>query len=183
MADPVARLGAVLAGLYLILLVTEVVPPFVPTLFLLAAVPLALGPLGAQFALRSVLTWPADPVVALFAGAFCLGVAARRHGLDQSVAVAILRVSHGRKRALVFLVLLVTAGLSMWMSNIAAAAMMLAVVGPILGELPDLPRFRKALLLAVAFGANLGGMATPVGTGPNGVAIAALADRATITFL
>jgi sodium-dependent dicarboxylate transporter 2/3/5 len=75
-----------------------------------------------------------------------------------------------------------TAGLSMWMSNIAAAAMMLAALRPFSAAESD-EDFRRALLVALALGANLGGMATPIGTGPNAIAIAALSRESSITFI
>jgi sodium-dependent dicarboxylate transporter 2/3/5 len=70
----------------------------------------------------------------------------------------------------------------MWMSNVAAAALLLAALGPVLHAAED-PRFRKALLLAVAMGANRGGMATPLGSGPNGIAIAATRTTRNLDFL
>ena len=85
-----------------------------------------------------------------------------------------------------------TAVLSMWMSNIAAAAMMFAALRPLFpggaGDSPTLAdpaeaRFRKALLLGVAFAANFGGIGTPIGTGPNLVAIGAVSDRFRIRFI
>jgi sodium-dependent dicarboxylate transporter 2/3/5 len=76
-----------------------------------------------------------------------------------------------------------TAFLSMWMSNIAAAALMFACVRPVLKTWPsDLPA-RRTLLVGVAFGANLGGIATPVGTGPNAIAIASISASRHISFV
>jgi sodium-dependent dicarboxylate transporter 2/3/5 len=62
--------------------------------------------------------------------------------------------------------------------------MMIAALRPLLaGAKPDDP-FRRALLLGVATGANFGGIATPIGTGPNAIAIAAVTDQGTpVTFL
>jgi len=75
-----------------------------------------------------------------------------------------------------------TAVLSMWISNIAAAAMMIATLRPLLHNESDV-RFRRALLLGVAFAANFGGIATPIGTGPNMLAIGSLADSHPISFV
>jgi sodium-dependent dicarboxylate transporter 2/3/5 len=73
---------------------------------------------------------------------------------------------------------------SMWMSNTATAAMMIALAGPILAQMRAGDRFRVAVVLAVAFGANIGGIGTPIGTPPNAIAFGAL-NRAgyDITFL
>ena len=72
--------------------------------------------------------------------------------------------------------------LSMWMSNIAAAAMMIAALHPLFTEIPKGEPFRRAVLMGVAIGANFGGMATPIGTGPNAIAIAAVSSNQAITF-
>lgn len=182
-SDPLLARGAAIAATYLTLALTEVVPPFVPTLLLLAATPLALAPLAPRFALAEVLTWPADPVVALFAGGLSLGAAGHRHRIDAAIASFIVSLARGGSRRLLALVILGTAVMSMWMSNIAAAAMILSVLRPLLQHPSIRPDFRRALLLGVAMAANVGGIATPIGTGPNAIAIAAVAPRFTITFL
>src|SRR5688500_20211964 len=84
-----AILGVICVALWL----TEIVPPFVPTLLLLVATPLVLGSFGAQYELSSVITWAADPVLALFFGGFALGAAAHRHGIDAGVARLIVVLS------------------------------------------------------------------------------------------
>jgi solute carrier family 13 (sodium-dependent dicarboxylate transporter), member 2/3/5 len=181
--DPVISRATVIAGMYLVLALTEVVPPFVPTMLLLAATPLLLGPLGPHYRLSEVLSWPANPVLALFVGGLALGLAAERHRIDAAIADRIVRLSRGDRRGLLAFVLLGTATMSMWMSNVAAAVMMLAALRPLLRrEAPQDP-FRRAVLLSIAVGANLGGMATPIGTGPNALAIAAAAERRSITFI
>jgi solute carrier family 13 (sodium-dependent dicarboxylate transporter), member 2/3/5 len=181
--DPLLARATVVASVYLLLALTEVVPPFVPTLVLFVLAPALLGPLDARFVLPATLGWAADPILALFAGGLVLGVAARRHGVDARVASTVVRLARSQQRRLLALVLLGTAVLSMWISNIAAAAMMLTALRGTLGKLEEHAPFRRPILLAVAIGANLGGMATPIGTGPNGIAIAAAASRTPITFL
>lgn len=167
----------------LVLWLGELVPPFVPTLALIAAVPIAFAPFGPSFNLPAVLGWAADPVLALFFGGFALGAAASRHRLDELFAERTLAWSGHRRRRLVALVMASTALLSMWMSNIAAAAMMLAALRPHLHQGERTESFRGALLLAVAMGANFGGMATPIGTGPNAIAIASLEPSGGISFV
>lgn len=120
------------------------------------------------------MRWAADPVLALFFGGFALGAAASRHGIDVHIAEPALVLSRHRRRRLLALVIAATAALSMWISNIAAAALMLAALRPHLHHGERTQPFRGAMLLGVAMGANLGGMATPIRTGPNGIAIAHL---------
>ncbi|HYO55972.1 SLC13 family permease [Archangium sp.] len=177
-----SRAAWILGGV-LILWLLEVVPPFVPTLLLLAVVPLLLQGGGTAYRLPELLRGAMDPVLALFFGGFALSAAASRHGIDGSLAQLVVRLSRGHCRALVVLVAGATALLSMWMSNIAAAAMMLAALRPLHAGRPEADGFRRALLLAVAVGANFGGMATPIGTGPNAIALSALEPLVRITFL
>jgi sodium-dependent dicarboxylate transporter 2/3/5 len=179
---PVASRTVLVGGVCLVLWLTELTPPFVPTLLLLGATPVLLGPLEAAYRLPSVLTWCADPVLMLFLGGFTLEVAAMRHGLDSAVARHVVRLSGGRPRLLLVLVMGGVAFLSMWMSNVAAAAMMLAALRPILQASPAGGPLRPALLLSVALGANFGGMATPVGSGPNALAVSASNHYAPVTF-
>ena len=88
MEDGAPARAAAIAAACLVLWLLEAVPPHVPTLLLLVVVPLVLGPMGAQFRIPGVLTWGADPVLALFFGGFALGLAAQRHGTAQRRSVA-----------------------------------------------------------------------------------------------
>ncbi len=180
--DPLLGRTSFVAGLCLVLWLTEVVPPYVPTLVLWAFVPLLLARFGTQFGFDRVLDWSADPVLALFLGGFSLSVAAGRHGIDARLAGLAISLSRGRRQVLLALTAAVTAVMSMWMSNIAAAAMMLSSLQPFLSRLAPSDPFRRALLMTIAISANFGGMATPIGSGPNAIAIAAAASHSTVTF-
>jgi solute carrier family 13 (sodium-dependent dicarboxylate transporter), member 2/3/5 len=181
--DPLFARALAIAGICLVLWLTEVVPPYMPTLLLWAMTPLLLNGYGEQFHLSRVLGWSANPVLALFLGGFALSVAASRHGIDKFIARLAVRLSGGRQPGLVLLVIAATATLSMWMSNIAAAAMMLAALHPLFAGTPRTNRFRRATLMGIAIGANFGGIATPIGTGPNAIAIAAVSPSVRVTFL
>jgi sodium-dependent dicarboxylate transporter 2/3/5 len=77
----------------------------------------------------------------------------------------------------------VTAFLSMWLSNIAAAALVLACLRPALSQMADDHVLRRAILVGVALSADIGGIATPIGTGPNAIAIGAIAPQQAISFI
>lgn len=175
------ELAVALVTACLVLWLSEALPAFAPTLILLAIAPLVLHEIPALKALRVVLGWAADPVLALFFGGFAIGAAARRHGIDARIAQWMVRRSRGRLGTLTVLLLVGTALLSMWMSNVAAAAMMLAAVRPVLSALPG-EGARRRILVGIAMAANIAGIATPLGSGPNGLAIAALEDRLHVTF-
>ncbi|HYR08733.1 MAG TPA: SLC13 family permease, partial [Longimicrobium sp.] len=175
--------AAIIGGLCIALWLSEWVPVWVPTLVLWAATPLLLGSQGGEFAPLRVLAWSVDPVLALFFGGFALAAAAGRHGADRLVAAGALRLSHGSAMRTIALAALATAALSMWMSNIAAAALMLGAFKPVLDGEPRDGSLRRGILLGIAMAANVGGIATPVGTGPNGIAIAAAERARHITFV
>ncbi|MDX1681515.1 MAG: SLC13 family permease, partial [Phycisphaeraceae bacterium] len=125
-----------------------------------------------------------SPVIILFMGGFLLSAAMERHGVARMLARRLLVPASVGPRRLVLAVLALAAGLSMWMSNTAAAALMTALLAPLLTGLDRESRLAPALVLAVAFGANIGGMATPIGTPPNAVAYGLLAASPTpVSFL
>jgi len=175
-------LHAALIALCLALWLGALVPAFVPTLLMLTAAPLVLSGQSAAAATRTVLSWAADPVLALFFGGLAAGAAARKHGLDERVARFLIARSGGSPRRLVALLMIGTAALSMWMSNVAAAAMMIGAARPALQRMEN-PAAERAGLVGLAMAANVAGLSTPIGSGPNGIAIAALATRAPISFV
>jgi sodium-dependent dicarboxylate transporter 2/3/5 len=182
-ADPLRARAAAIAGACFALWLSEAVPAFVPTLLLLAIVPATLGGLDARLGLGPLLATAADPVLALFFVGFALAAAATRHRVDAVFTHRLLRWSGGSRRALVAALLFGTAFLSMWMSYIAVAAMMMGAVAPLLARLPPHDRLRPALLLAVAVGANIGAMSTPVSSGPNAIAVGAAEATHPISFI
>jgi sodium-dependent dicarboxylate transporter 2/3/5 len=167
----------------LVLWLLELVPAFVPTLILWILVPLFLSPLDSKYSLVNTLRWAADPVLALFFGGFALGVATERHGVSARLAGWAVSKSGNSFALMLVIVIAMTAFMSMWISNIAAAALMFAALRPVVSGLDFDDRARRTLLVGTAFAANLGGMATPIGTGPNAIAIASTADRYPITFV
>lgn len=172
-----------IVGVCLFLWISEIVPPFVPSILLWTLVPFFLGPIDSRFAVMSVLSWAVDPVMALFFGGFVLGVATEESGLGKRLTQFALRSSGSSFRRFLLSIILITALLSMWMSNIAAAALVFACLNPILGKFDEGHIMRRALLLAVALGADFGGIATPIGTGPNAIAIASISSVQPVSFL
>jgi solute carrier family 13 (sodium-dependent dicarboxylate transporter), member 2/3/5 len=68
-------------------------------------------------------------------------------------------------------VMLLTGVCSMWLSNTATTALMLALLVPIVHRLHIRDRGRQALLLSVPFAANIGGIGSPIGSPPNAIAL------------
>ena len=113
----------------------------------------------------------ANPTVMLFMGGFILALVASKSGVDVSMARAMLKPFGSRPSVVLFGFMLVTAIFSMFVSNTATAAMMLTFLAPVLRQLPPTERGTSALALAIPIGANIGGLATPIGTPPNGIAL------------
>jgi len=119
----------------------------------------------------------AHPVLMLFLGGFVLAHAATAYGLDRNLAGVLLRPFGRRPAAILAGLMGITGLLSMFMSNTASTAAMMAVVLPVAAGLPAQDPMRAGLVLAVPVAANLGGIGTPVGTPPNAIAIGLLANE------
>lgn len=119
----------------------------------------------------------AHPIIILFLGGFFLAAAAVKYGLDKNLTRIMLRLFGTRSAYVILGLMSVTALLSAFMSNTATAAMMITVVLPILRGLDEDDAMRIAVVLAIPVGANIGGIATPIGTPPNAVVLGALAKQ------
>jgi len=178
-----SQAGRITLGIFFVatvLWVTEAVPLFV-TSFVIVLLEVTLlglpgGPLKFAAGEYKVFLSPFfDNVIALFLGGFALGAALNRYALDEVIAMQILRRFGRSPGAVQAGFMLATALMSMWMSNTATAALMMVVALPVLRRLSDSDPFRKSLVLAIPFAANIGGMGTPIGTPPNAIAVGALA--------
>ena len=123
----------------------------------------------------------ASPITFLFIGSFMLGAAMQKFGLDRRLALGLLSVpALTRTPARFFVTLgLLTAGLSMWMSNTATTVMMLPIALAAAQAWPVLSSSREArasLVLLIAFAASVGGQGTPVGTPPNLIGLDAIRE-------
>lgn len=118
----------------------------------------------------------AHPVLMLFLGGFVLADGAARFKLDRSLARVLLKPFGTSPRLILLGLMLVTAGFSMFMSNTATTATLLAVILPVVGTLPAGDRFGTGLVLSIPLAANVGGIGTPVGTPPNAIAVGSLAE-------
>ncbi|NGX53616.1 MAG: Sodium-dependent dicarboxylate transporter SdcS [Chlamydiae bacterium] len=118
-----------------------------------------------------------SPIIMLFLGGFVLAAAIRKHRVDEFLMKRMLIKIGNRSHVILLGFLLMSGFFSMWISNTASTALMLLLIKPILKQIDHDDPFRKSLVLAVAFGANIGGIATPIGTPPNAIAVGILADH------
>lgn len=173
MGEPARRMLAIFATVAWLWL-TEALPIYVVAL----AVPLLLVVAGVVDN-KTALAPFFHPVVALLLGGFMLSSAVSRYGLDLRIARGIMSRVGTRPWRVLLGVMGTTALLSLWLSNTATTAIMVAIVAPIVAALPQDEPFRKGLLLSIPFAANVGGIGTPVGSPPNPMAISYLTDRGT----
>ena len=181
---PASRMLAIF-GTAVALWVSEAIPLSATSIFVILAQILlisdeALLTLPAGFeppTYESIYATLASPILMLFLGGFVLADAAAKYGLDRNLAGVMLRPFGTRPAALLGGLMLITALLSMFVSNTATTAAMMAVVLPVAASLDTDDRFRVALILAVPVAANIGGLGTPVGSPPNAIALGRLDDQ------
>ncbi len=135
----------------------------------------AMQPVGL-ISYKSIIACFADPTVMLFMGGFVLALVASKSGVDVSLARVMLKPFGTNSKTVLLGFILVTAIFSMFVSNTATAAMMLTFLAPVLKNMPESERGRIGLALAIPIGCNVGGIATPIGTPPNGIAIGGLKE-------
>ena len=116
----------------------------------------------------------ADPIIILFLGGFVLADASVKYDFDKSMTRYLLRPFGSRTKFMMLGLMVVTGFLSAFMSNTATTAMMITVILPIIAKMDAGDPARIGMALCIPFAANIGGVATPIGTPPNAVVIAAL---------
>jgi sodium-dependent dicarboxylate transporter 2/3/5 len=150
--------------------ITEAIP--IPATALL---PLVLFPLLGVASITDTTGPYANPVIYLFLGGFLLAMALESCGLHRRLALSILAVVGTRPANLIWGFMAGTAFISMWVSNTATVVMMLPMAtsvialsrGGVEAVGAKVGTFEVALLLGIAYAANIGGLGTLIGTPPN----------------
>jgi sodium-dependent dicarboxylate transporter 2/3/5 len=149
----------------------EVIP--IPVASLL---PLALLPLLGVLTPIQVAQKYGHPLVLLLLGGFLLSKAMEKSGAHRRIALLLVHACPKGDKFLLLGFMLATALLSMWISNTACTLMMLPIALAVIQGSDD-KRLTIPLLLGIAYSANVGGIATPIGTPPNLVMIGAYRDH------
>jgi sodium-dependent dicarboxylate transporter 2/3/5 len=180
-AQPTVNRMMAVAALMATWWVTEAIP--IPAT---ALVPVVLFPLtgimkGSEVA-REYMSW----LIFLFLGGFLIAIAVERWNLHRRIALHILGIIGGRPHRLVLGFMVATAFLSMWLSNTATTMMMMPMALSLIvlheelneqrsrsgKEVDRLAKnFPLVLMLGLAHSASIGGLATLIGTPPNGVLV------------
>jgi sodium-dependent dicarboxylate transporter 2/3/5 len=150
--------------------ITEAIPIAVTSLL-----PIVLFPLTGGLSLTDTSASYGHKYVFLYIGGFIIAIAIQRWDLHRRIALNIINIIGSDVKKIILGFMIATAFLSMWISNTATSVMMLPIGMAIISQLKDDPRtienentiFGKALMLAIAYGASIGGIATLIGTPPN----------------
>ena len=145
---------------------TEAIP-----LSITAILPLIVIPSFTNVNIFDVAKPYANPVIFLLLGGFILGLGFQKSNLHLRFAMLVLKKIGSTKKRILGGIIISTAFLSMWISNTATCLLMLPIVVSILDkmEIKNDLLFKKIVLLAIAYSASIGGIATLVGTAPNAI--------------
>jgi sodium-dependent dicarboxylate transporter 2/3/5 len=155
-----------------------------------------------QVMYNSVAAQYTDWIIFLFLGGFLIAIAVEKWGLHKRIALHILRLIGGQPSRLVLGFMVATGFLSMWLSNTATTMMMMPMAMSLILLFEDMnlrkhaaegskadsrePNFGMALLLGIAYSSSIGGLATIIGTPPNGVLVTQMSqlfpDAPPVTF-
>ncbi|SCL74870.1 Na(+)/dicarboxylate symporter [Methanoculleus chikugoensis] len=190
---PEARSVAAVTVLMILLWGTGVIP-----LEATALLPLVLFPALGVLSPVKVAESYGNEVIFLFLGGFIIAMSMQRWNLHRRIALHIIRIVGTSPRRLVLGFMVATAFLSMWISNTATAMMMIPIaVAIILTIIPGTDKtlenldgkeqaLARCLVISIPYAASIGGIATIIGTPPNGIFISQLAtifpDAPTIDF-
>lgn len=140
-----------------------------------ALLPMVLFPLTGGLSLSETTAAYGHKYIYLYVGGFILAIAIEKWNLHRRIALSIIKIVGANIVNIILGFMIATALLSMWISNTAAAVMILPMGMAIVTQLKDNPDtienehaiFGKALMLAIAYSASIGGIATLIGTPTN----------------
>ncbi|KAF8420124.1 SPX domain-containing protein [Tirmania nivea] len=159
---------------------TEVIPLFVTSLLipflvvLLGVVRSDMKPyarLGAKDSAKYIFAAMWTPVIMLLLGGFGIAAALSKYDIAKMMATFVLSKAGTRPRTVLLTNMFVAWFLSMWISNVAAPVLCYSIIQPLLRNLPVDSKFPKALILGIALSSNIGGMASPIASPQNIIAI------------
>ncbi len=166
------RANAILASTIWIAIwwITEAIPISVTALL-----PIILFPLTGGLGLSDTTASFGHKYVFLYLAGFIIAIAIEKWNLHKRIALNIINLIGTNVVNIILGFMVATAFMSMWISNTATAVMMLPIAIAIVEQLRDDPNtiedenlnFGKALMLAIAYSASIGGVSTLIGTPPN----------------
>ncbi len=171
---------ALLAGA-IILWITEVIPFSITALLIMLLIPV----FGIETFKNILIMGFGNPIIAFFIGVLVLSSAFTRSGMGTRLSYLILSIMGTRTRMVILGFLIAGALLSMWITDMAVAAILMPLGVGILkqsGVTPLESNFGKGLMISCAWGPLFGGIATPAGCGPNPLTIGFLKELAQVNI-
>ena len=174
--DTLSYEGWLTAGIAILMTiwwVTEAIPIYVTGI-----IPIILFPLFNIFGVQDISSSYAHPLVLLFLGGFIIASAMESCGLHKRIAINILSISGTSPSKIIAGFMIATASISMWVSNTASTIMMLPIATSVIAIFANQMKSEESdltvpLLLAIAYSASIGGVATLIGT-PTNVMLASI---------
>jgi sodium-dependent dicarboxylate transporter 2/3/5 len=167
--EPLAWSVLALAVWMVVWWITEAAPMAVTALL-----PIVVFPAVGVFTLVNATAPYASTIIFLFMGGFFLALGLEEHNLHRRIALSLIKVTGTSANGIVLGFMIATAFLSMWISNTASTIMMLPIAASVVALIEQnsndkkgLSLFAVSLMLGIAYSANIGGMATIIGTPPN----------------
>jgi solute carrier family 13 (sodium-dependent dicarboxylate transporter), member 2/3/5 len=149
-----------------------------------ALVPMLLFPLMNIASLKETTSKYADPVIFLFMGGFMIGLAIEKWNLHKRIALSIVKLTGTSGNRIVLGFILATGLISMWLSNTATTMMMYPIAASVIFVVREnhkgpgnVSNFALAIMLAIAYASNFGGIATIIGTPPNVAFVAFIREK------
>lgn len=150
--------------------ITEAIPIAVTSML-----PVIIFPLTGAMSIQDTTSSFGDKYIFLYIGGFVLSIAIEKWSLHKRIALNIINAIGTNSSSIVLGFMIATGFLSMWISNTATAVMMMPIGLAIVKQFEDHPDtqenenliFGKALMLAIAYSASIGGISTLIGTPPN----------------
>ncbi|KAF9433188.1 low-affinity phosphate transporter [Entomortierella beljakovae] len=127
--------------------------------------------LGAHDAAKKIFSLMFSPVIMLLLGGFAIAAAMSKFHIAKGMATIVLSRAGTRPSAMLLANMFVATIASMWISNVAAPVLCFSLIQPILRTLPPGSSFGKCLVLGIALASNVGGMASPISSPQNIIAI------------
>ncbi|QKX06488.1 DASS family sodium-coupled anion symporter [Aquimarina sp. TRL1] len=150
-----------------------------------AFLPLILFPLLGISDIKEVAQSYGSPIVFLFFGGFVMALALEKVNLHKRIALFIIRLTGTSPNKIILGFMISTAFMSMWISNTASTVVMLPMALSVIqllindedGFTKNDRNFALSIMLGIAFSANVGGVATIIGTPPNSILVGFLENE------
>ncbi|KAJ2887829.1 low-affinity phosphate transporter [Coemansia asiatica] len=127
--------------------------------------------LSASEASKAVFSAMFSSVIMLLLGGFALAAALSKHDIARIIASWVLSKAGTNPKSVLLANMLVATFASMWISNVAAPVLCFSLIRPILRTLPNGSTFAPCLIIGIALASNVGGMASPISSPQNIIAI------------